>query len=166
MIGMWKAFSELRALGWLRSEKLPRMVAVQSDGCAPIPRAFDAGDRFAQPWEDAKTCASGLRVPKAVGDFMILDAIRQSGGWAVSVAESQIVEAMKAAVVAEGISFCPEAATCVLAARKLLAAQHIRPDDRVVIFNTGAGTKYIETVTLDIPVLDQPSNIDYASIVR
>ena len=166
LIGMWKAFHELRELGWLASDKMPRMVAVQSDGCAPIPRAFDAGDRFAQPWQDAKTCASGLRVPSAVGDFMILDAIRESGGWAVSVAESRIVETMRRAVAAEGISICPEAATCVLAAERLLAEKRITPDDRIVLFNTGAGTKYVEIVTLDLPVIDRPLSVDYNSIVR
>ncbi|MCH8276576.1 MAG: threonine synthase, partial [Bacteroidetes bacterium] len=134
LIGMWKAFHELRELGWLKSDTLPRMVAVQSDGCAPIPRAFDAGDRFAEPWEDAKTCASGLRVPQAIGDFMILDAVRESGGWAVSVAESRIVETMRQATTAEGISICPEAATCVLAVERLLAEKRITPDDRIVLF--------------------------------
>lgn len=165
LIGMWKAFAELRTLGWLRSEKLPRMVAVQSDGCAPIPRAFDAGERFAQPWVNAATCASGLRVPAAVGDFMILDAVRESGGCAVAVAESRIVEAMHRAVAAEGISICPEAAGCVLAAEKLLADGRIRRDDRVVLFNTGAATKYVETVPLDLPTIDDPATFDYASVL-
>ena len=164
LIGMWKAFHELRQLGWLKSDKMPRMVAVQSDGCAPIPRAFDAGERFAAPWEDAQTCASGLRVPKAVGDFMILDAVRQSGGWAVAVPESRIVETMRQAVACEGVSICPEAATCILAAERLISDQRIRPDDRVVLFNTGAATKYVETVQLDLPVIDNPADVDYASM--
>ena len=164
LIGMWKAFAELRALGWLKSEKKPRMIAVQSDGCAPIPRAFEAGDRFAKPWENARTCASGLRVPAAVGDFMILDAVRESGGLAVAVPESEIIEAMRSAISAEGISICPEAATCVLAARKLVAQGRIAQHERVVLFNTGAVTKYVETVPLDLPAIDDPLAVDYAAL--
>jgi threonine synthase len=162
LIGMWKAFAELRTLGWLKSDNLPRFVSVQSDGCAPIVRAFEAGERFAEPWVDAETCASGLRVPAAVGDFMILDAVRESGGWAVAANESRIAEAMQMATAAEGISFCPESAACVLGIEKLRADGRIGPDDRVVLFNTGAGTKYAEVVPLDLPVLRDPDNVDYA----
>ena len=162
LIGMWKAFNELRELGWLADEKMPRMVAVQSDGCAPMVRAFDAGHRFAEPWENARTCAAGLRVPAAVGDFMILDAVRESGGTAVAVPEARIVEAVRMANAAEGISVCPEAATCVLAIEKLLADGWLDPGDRVVLFNTGAAIKYVETVTLDLPVITDPGDVDYA----
>ncbi len=164
LIGMWKAFHELRTLGWLRSDKRPRMIAVQSDGCAPIPRAFEASERFATPWEDADTCASGLRVPTAVGDFMILDAIRQSGGCAIAVPEKRILEAMLRAVAAEGISICPEAAACVLAVEQLLSDGRIAADDRVVLFNTGAATKYVELVPLDLPRISNPRNVDYAAL--
>ncbi len=108
LIGMWKAFAELRELGWLRTERLPRLVACQSDGCAPIVRAFEAGARFAEPFPNAHTIASGLRVPAAVGDFMMLDAIRASGGCAVAGREGRIVEWMKQAASLEGISLCPE----------------------------------------------------------
>ncbi len=166
LIGMWKAFAELRELGWLAGDKMPRMVAVQSDTCAPIPRAFDAGERFATPWENARTCASGLRVPAAVGDFMMLDAIRASGGRAVAVPESKIIDAMHRAVAAEGIAVCPEAAACVLAAEQLLASGHIEPNERVVIFNTGSSCKYVETIPLDLPTIDNPSDVDYASLRR
>jgi threonine synthase len=162
LIGMWKAFNELRTLGWLKSDKLPRMVSVQSDGCAPIARAFVAGERFAKPWENAATCASGLRVPAAVGDFMILDAIRESGGWAVAVPESGIVEAMRRAVAAEGIAICPEAAACVPALEMSLREGRIRPTDRVVIFNTGAAGKYVEVLPLDIPLIRDPAHVDFA----
>lgn len=161
LIGMRKAFSELRSLGWLASDTMPRMIAVQSDGCAPIPRAFERGERFATPWENACTCASGLRVPVAVGDFMILDAVRESGGCAVAVPESRIIDAMHRAVSAEGISLCPEAAACVLAIEKLLADGRIKPNERVVLFNTGAATKYIETVPLNLPTIDDPHDVDY-----
>jgi len=163
LIGMWKAFNELRTLGWLKSEKLPKMVSVQSDGCAPIVRAFAAGERFAKPWENAATCASGLRVPAAVGDFMILDAIRESGGWAVAVPESRIVKAMRQAAAAEGIALCPEAAACVLALELSLAEDRIGPANRVVVFNTGAAAKYGEVLPVDLPVIDDSSQIDYAS---
>ncbi len=164
LIGMWKAFAELRALGWLEADAMPRMIAVQSDGCAPIPRAFEAGERFAAPWEEAQTCASGLRVPSAVGDFMILDAVRESGGCAVAVPESRIVQAMRQGLAAEGISFCPEAAACILAIEQLLADDRITPDDRVVLFNTGAATKYIEIVPLALPTIEDPHNVDYARL--
>jgi len=164
LIGMWKAFAELRELGWLRNDKLPRMIAVQSDGCAPIPRAFDADERFATPWENAATCASGLRVPSAVGDFMILDAIRESGGCALAVAESKICVAMQEAVQLEGISLCPETATCILAVEKLLASNLLHPDEQIVIFNTGSASKYVETVPLDLPLIETPSAVDYAKL--
>jgi threonine synthase len=165
LIGMWKAFQELQTLGWLRSSRLPRMVSVQSDGCAPIPRAFDAGERFARPWENASTCASGLRVPAAIGDFMILDAVRESGGWAIAVPESEIMGAVHRAVSTEGIPLCPEAAACLLAAEMLVRDGRISSGDRVVLFNTGAATKYIETVRLDLPTIPDPQSIDYTSLI-
>src|SRR5207244_7213888 len=104
LIGMWKAFAELRELGWLKSAKMPRLISCQSDGCAPIVRAFEAGERFAAPFPNAHTVASGLRVPAAVGDFMMLDAIRQSGGCAIAGDESRIVEWMMRVMSREGIS--------------------------------------------------------------
>lgn len=162
LIGMWKAFNEIRTLGWLKSDKLPKMVSVQSDGCAPIVRAFAAGERFAKPWENAATCASGLRVPSAVGDFMILDALWESCGWAVAVPETRIVEAMRKAAAAEGIALCPEAAACVLALETSLGVGRIRSTDKVVMFNTGAAAKYVEVLPLDLPVIREPAHVDYA----
>ncbi len=164
LIGMWKAFAELSALGWLRSETLPRMVAVQSDGCAPIVRAFDEGSRFARPWENAITCAWGLRVPAAVGDFMILDAIRKSGGCAVAVPEGAITGAMTRAVSLEGIAVCPEAAACVLAAEQLVESGWLRRDERVVLFNTGAAQKYMDASWTQPRRLDVTKPVDYASL--
>ncbi len=164
LIGMCKAFEELRALGWLEDDRVPRMVAVQSDGCAPIVRAFDEGERFAKPWENASTIASGLRVPGAVGDFMILDAIRDSGGCAIAVPESEILPAMHEATAAEGISFCPEAAACVVAARALRLDGWLSQNDRVVLFNTGSGLKYREAVPLDLPIISDPANPDFEAI--
>ena len=166
LIGMWKAFAELRELGWLKDDSLPRMVSVQSDGCAPIVRAFDAGERFAEPWENAATVASGLRVPAAVGDFMILDAVRASGGWAVAVPEERIAPAAREASAMEGISICPESGACLVALGMLLADGRVSADDRIVVFNTGAATKYVEAVPLDLPRIADPAQADYAAITR
>ena len=134
LIGMWKAFAELRTLGWLESKKLPKMVAVQSDGCAPIPRAFDAGERFAAPWQDAATCASGLRVPGAVGDFMILDAVRESGGEILTVDDDAIRAALHQ-LAAAGIWVEPTAAVALAGHRSSGGSE----DDAVV--TTGHGLK-------------------------
>jgi len=164
LIGMWKAFAELRELGWLQSEKLPRMVAVQSDGCAPIPQALAAGERFARPWENARTCASGLRVPSAVGDFMILDAIRESGGCAVAVEEGKIASTMRRTIALEGIPICPESAACVVALERLLANGWVQRSERVVLFNTGSALKYVETFALDLPVIENPQALDYEAL--
>src|SRR5262249_31591134 len=112
LIGMWKAFQELRELGWLAGERMPRLYSCQSDGCAPIAGAFDCGERFATRFEDAKPVASGLRVPAAVGDFLILDAIRASGGKALAGREHSIAEWMVRSSSAEGVSICPETAIC------------------------------------------------------
>jgi threonine synthase len=151
LIGMWKAFDELAQLGWLADDRRPRMVAVQSEGCAPIVRAFESGSRFAEPFAGAATVASGLRVPAAVGDFMMLDAIRASGGRAVAVNEGRIYEWMERAAALEGISLCPEAACCVGALERLADEGWIGPDERVVIFNTGAAQKYVEVLTTQLP---------------
>ncbi len=166
LIGMWKAFAELRTLGWLRSEKLPRMVAVQSAGCAPIIRAFERGERFAEPFAGAQTVASGLRVPVAVGDFMILDAVRQSGGTAVAVEEGRIVSWMKQGTAAEGISFCPESAACIGAAEKLAASGWLKPDEQIVLFNCAGSQKYPHIVPLDLPVIHDPAAVDWSSLAH
>lgn len=164
LIGMWKAFEELRALGWLRTDNMPRMIAVQSDGCAPIVRALERGERFAEPWADARTRASGLRVPSAIGDFMILDAIRASGGCAVAVPEDRIATAMGETTALEGISICPESAACILAARMLLSDGRLRPDERVVIFNTASGLKYEAAEPLSLPRLRADEPVDYSRL--
>lgn len=164
LIGMHKAFAELAALGWLESAVRPRMVSCQSDGCAPIAHAFAAGERFAKPVSDAATIASGIRVPSAVGDFMILDAVRESKGCAVAVDESKIREWMKLANETEGIPLCPEAAACVGAARDLLANGWLTSDQRVVIFNTGAVQKYPEAMAVELPRLDHTRPIDWTTL--
>lgn len=162
LIGMWKAFHELKALGWLANDKLPKMVAVQSDGCAPIVRAFDAGERFATKWENAKTTAFGLRVPAAVGDFMILDAVRESGGWAMAAPEKHLSSVMRRATSLEGISICPETAACIAAVERARVEHRLSGNERVVIFNTGAGQKYADAGSIDLPVINDPHNVDYS----
>ncbi|HEV7836533.1 MAG TPA: threonine synthase, partial [Gemmatimonadaceae bacterium] len=143
LVGMWKAFDELQQLGWI-SEKRPRMVSVQAAGCAPIVRAFEAGARFAEEIETAHTVAAGLRVPKAIGDFLILDAIRESGGTAITVTDEELLEGVRELARMEGIFAAPEGGACVPALRKLLERGDVKPDERVVLFNTGSGIKYLE----------------------
>jgi threonine synthase len=161
LIGMWKAFQELRELGWLRSDKMPRLVSCQSDGCAPIVRAFEAGQRFAEPFANAHTVASGLRVPAAVGDFMMLDVIRASGGCAVAGKEATILTWMRRVAGREGVAICPETAVCFDCLEQLLAGGQIRPDEEVVVFNTGAAQKYPEVMPLHLPRLDKDKPVDY-----
>lgn len=163
LIGMWKAFQELLTLGWLvgKPPKLPRMVSCQSTGCAPIATAFAAGSRFAEPFPNAATVASGIRVPAAVGDFMILDAVRQSNGTALAVDESRIREWMRLATASEGIAICPETAACIGALERLTQTGWIRPEERVVVFNTGAAQKYVEALTCELPRLDIKQPIDW-----
>ena len=151
LIGMWKAFQELKELGWLDSADLPRMVSVQSNGCAPIVRAYEKGNRFAEPFSPAATIASGIRVPAAIGDFMILDAVHESHGTAVAVDETRIIDWMKLGMSSEGISICPESATCIGAAIELKERGWLTPDDRIVIYNCGAAQKYVDVTTLNLP---------------
>jgi threonine synthase len=161
LIGMWKAFTELAELGWIDPADRPRMVAVQSDGCCPIVDAYEAGDRFADRAKNPETVASGLRVPEAVGDFMILDAVRESDGRAVAVDESRIREWMRLGTSTTGVSIGPEAAACVGAAETLSDEGWIAPDDRVVLFNCGAAQKYPQTLDLDLPRLAPDEAVDW-----
>jgi threonine synthase len=144
LIGMWKAFEEMEAMGWI-GPKRPRMVSVQSSGCAPIVQAFKEGKRFAEEFENAATVASGLRVPRAIGDFMILDAIRESGGTAVAVSDEALIAAVREIGASEGIFVAPEGAACLPALKELLATDQVGSDERIVLFNTGAGVKYLES---------------------
>lgn len=143
LIGMWKAFDEMEQMGWIRSKR-PRMVSVQSETCAPIVRAFHSGERFAEEFENAATVASGLRVPKAIGDFLILDALRASNGTAITVTDEELVAAVGEIGAAEGIFAAPEGAACLPALRKMIADGSVMDGETVVIFNTGAGVKYLE----------------------
>jgi threonine synthase len=143
LVGMWKAFDELQQLGWIDGKR-PRMISVQAAGCAPIVRAFESGARFAEEFENASTVASGLRVPKAIGDFLILDAIRESGGTAISVTDSELIEGARELARTEGIFAAPEGGACVPALRNLLARGEVKPEERVLLFNTGSGIKYLD----------------------
>ena len=141
LIGMWKAFAELRELGWV-SAKLPRMVAVQSTGCAPMVRAFEAGLEHAEPWEGAATVAAGIRVPGAVGDFLILRAVRESGGFAVAVSDESILAARDRSASESGFLMCPEGAATLAAYLQEVGGGRIRPDESAVLFNCATGLKY------------------------
>jgi threonine synthase len=189
LIGMWKAFGELAELGWLcqqetgdrkqetgkpgssdscllspvSSPRKPRLISCQAEGCAPIVRAFENGERFAELFPNAKTVASGLRVPVAVGDFMMLDAIRASGGKAVAGSEAKIGEWMRRASSAEGISICPETAVCFDVLERMVKAGEVKPDERVVVFNTGAAPKYLEAMPVELPSIDK-DRVDWDAI--
>jgi threonine synthase len=143
LIGMWKAFDEMESLGWI-DHKRPRMYSVQASGCAPIVRAFEAGEKTAAEFADAHTCASGLRVPKAIGDFLILKILRQSGGGAIAVHDNTMMRATREVGSTEGLFVAPEGAACFAALRSLRSTGKIDPAERVVIFNTGSGIKYLD----------------------
>jgi threonine synthase len=138
---MWKAFDELEALGLIGSRR-PRMYAVQAEGCAPIVRAFENGDEFAERWEHPATVATGIRVPKAVGDFLILRAVRESGGAGIAVSDEAILQAVEDAARDDGFLLCPEGGAVLAAWRKALAAGLVRSDERVLLFNCANGNKY------------------------
>jgi len=161
LIGMWKAFKELREIGWLESATMPRMVAVQSEGCCPIVKAFEAGSKFAEAFPNAHTIASGIRVPSALGDFMILDAVRESGGTAVAVEENKILEWMKLASRKTGLSICPESAACIGALERLVKEKWIQPEESVVIFNTASVLKYLAATEVQLPLIDIHKEIDW-----
>jgi threonine synthase len=143
LIGMWKAFSEMQKLGWIGDER-PRMVSVQAVGCAPVVKAFHKGDTVGADIENAHTVASGLRVPKAVGDFIMLDILRKSHGTAVAVSDEDLVNDAREIGAGEGIFAAPEGGACLTALKKLLEEGWVKPDERVVLFNTGSGIKYLE----------------------
>ena len=141
LIGMWKAFDELEAIGLIGSKR-PRMYAVQAEGCAPMVRAFESGDEFAERWEHAATMATGIRVPKAIGDFLILRAVRESGGAAIAVSEQAILEGVEDAAREDGFLFCPEGGAVLAAWRKALSEGLVSRDERVLLFNCANGNKY------------------------
>jgi threonine synthase len=146
LIGMWKAFEELEQMGFIPPGR-PRMYAVQAEGCAPIVKAFSEGKEEAPMWEGATTLAHGLRVPKAIGDFLMLKAMRASHGAGIAVSDLEIVQGVKEGAAAEGLFMAPEGGACVAALRKLKASGHLSADDTVVVFNTGTGYKYVENMS-------------------
>jgi threonine synthase len=145
MVGMWKAFAEMEAIGWIDGRR-PRMVSVQAEGCAPIVRAFEQGRDRSETFPDAHTVADGLRVPKAIGDFLVLRAVRESAGTALAVADADMVRAMREIGSREGISAAPEGGAALHAVKALVSRRLIAPDDTVVVFNTGGALKYLDVL--------------------
>ncbi|MGY8771196.1 MAG: threonine synthase [Pirellulales bacterium] len=161
LIGMWKAFQELKEIGWI-TDPLPRMVAVQATGCAPIVKAFDAGEEHAPLWENAHTVASGIRVPAAIGDFLILRAVRASGGFATAVTDEAILAAQQDAAKSEGVLLCPEGAATLAAYQQELTSGRISANESVVLFNCATGLKYpMPEVTQS---LDCTKPVDYSKL--
>jgi threonine synthase len=150
LIGMWKAFDEMEALGWI-SSKRPRMIAVQAEGCAPIVKAFEQKREKSEFFQNAQTVASGLRVPKALGDFLVLDAVYKSEGAAVGVADEEMIQAGIELASDEGIFAAPEGGACIAALKKLLASGFLKPEEKIVIYNTGSGLKYLEAYSAAFP---------------
>jgi threonine synthase len=150
LIGMWKAFEEMERLGWIGSRR-PKMIAVQAAGCQPIVRAFEEKEPRSRFFEGARTLAAGLRVPKPLGDFLILDAVRASCGTAIAVSDEEMLSAGIQLASEEGIYAAPEGAACVAAAKKLFACGFLKPSDRVVLYNTGSGLKYLEAYATRFP---------------
>ncbi|HEX4277295.1 MAG TPA: threonine synthase [Bryobacteraceae bacterium] len=150
LIGMWKAFDEMEKLGWIGSRR-PKMIAVQAEGCAPIVRAFEQGEERSTFFDNAHTIASGLRVPKALGDFLVLEAVRASNGTAIAVSDDEMLDAGIQLASDEGIYAAPEGAACISALEKLLASGFLKATDRIVIYNTGSGLKYPEAYSTRFP---------------
>jgi threonine synthase len=156
LIGMWKAFAELEELGWVAPGKRPKMIAVQSAGCAPVTRAFEEHEKVSEAWENAATFASGLRVPKPYGDYIMLEILKESGGVALAFSDEVILQSLKDWAKNEGIFLSPEGAAATAAYDHLLKTGFLTADDRVVLFNTGAGLKYTD-VTADAAGIARPS---------
>ncbi len=159
LIGIYKALRELQQLGWIHEEKMPKLVAVQSEGCAPIVKAWNEGKSRAEPWEDASTVAFGINVAKALGDFLILEAVNETNGCAIAVSDSELLDELQELAENEGAFVCPEGAAAFSAARKLREQDWIKAEDKVVVLNTGAGIKYPETIEVDAPVLQKDESI-------
>lgn len=163
LIGIYKALKELQALGWIRDDKMPRFVAVQSDGCAPIVKAWEKGKRESEFWDQSETIAFGINVPKALGDFLVLDALYESDGCAVAVSDENVVKEQELIAQTEGVFVCPEGAATFYAARQLKEQGWIKESEKVVVLNTGAGIKYPNTVQVDVPVLEKGGKINPAT---
>ncbi len=158
LIGIWKALQEMESLGWIGEER-PKMIAVQSEGCAPLVEAYEQGRRESDFWEGAETLAGGIRVPKAIGDFLVMDAVYESGGCAISVSDEDILRALQMTARSEGMFICPEGAASVAAVEKLIEDGFLSSEDEVLVVNTGSGLKYSSLVSVDLPVVDAGSSI-------
>ena len=143
IVGIWKAVEEMERLGWIRDSR-PRLFAVQAEGCAPIVRAFHAGTEFAEPWEDTHTVASGLRVPSAIGDYLMLRAMRESNGGAVAVSDRELMDWVSIVSSLEGVQVCPEGAATAVAAKKLIEQGEVSPDETLLLLNTASALKYMD----------------------
>jgi len=150
MIGMWKSFDEMERLGWIGSRR-PKMIAVQAEGCQPVVRAFNESEPRSRFYDGAQTLASGLRVPKPLGDFLVLNAVRESGGTAIAVSDEEMLDSGAQLAADEGIFAAPEGAACVAAAQKLIASGFLKATDRIVLYNTGSGLKYLEAYSTRFP---------------
>ena len=163
IIGMWKVFDELEELGWIGSER-PKMVSVQASGCAPIPKAFEEEKGESEFWQNAETLATGLRVPHALGDFLVLNAARESGGSALAVTDDEIIDGVGQIAKEEGLFVCPEGAATFAALKYLIDDGKVDKDEKVVLFNTGSGIKYTTLFEIDAPVFDIGEKIDYKNL--
>ena len=158
IIGIWKAFKELKELGWIKNN-VPKLIAVQAEGCSPIVKAFNEGAIASEFFENASSIAGGIRVPKALGDFLVLDAIRESKGTAVEVKDSELLESLNLLAKTEGLFICPEGATLVAAVEKLVKSDFLKPDDKIVILNTGSGLKYSNLIDEKVTILEIDADI-------
>ncbi|HEU5425181.1 MAG TPA: threonine synthase [Nitrolancea sp.] len=165
IVGMWKAFDELEQMGLIGSKR-PKMIVVQSTGCAPIVKAFQEGKRHAELWQGAETLAPGIRVPVAIGDYLILDAVRQSGGTAIAVPDSEIMQGVRLLAAEEGVFASPEVGAVVMAAKHLREDGFLKPDDEVLLYATGSGMKHTDLVHGEYPLLDPNAADVVAQVVR
>ena len=163
IIGMWKVFDELEELGWIGPQR-PRMISVQAEGCAPIVKAYEEGADVSTFFENAKTKAAGLRVPKALGDFLVLNAARESGGKCIAVSDEELMEDVGLMSRSEGLFPCPEGAATLSALKRLIADGDVDDDERVVLFNTGSGLKYTDLFDVKAKVVDPTKSFDYSSL--
>ena len=147
LIGMWKAFEEMEALGWIDGKR-PKMIAVQAEGCQPVVKAFESGADHVDLYPNASTVAAGLRVPKPLGDRLMLKAIRESGGCAIAVSDREMLDAAADLAASEGVFPAPEGGACVAATRRLIETEFLKPADRIVLYNTGSGLKYLEAYSV------------------
>jgi threonine synthase len=164
LLGMWKAFDEMEALGWIGSER-PKMVAVQSDGCAPIVKAWDEGKTSSEFWPNASTLAAGLRVPKAYGDYLILEILRKSHGIALAVSDDEIMDAFRHWARTEGVFAAPEGASSLAAYRRLRTSGFFTAEDNVVLFNTGSGLKYLDVIEARKKIAKPPASRQIGGII-